>query len=1015
LDQAHRLLLPLLPLLARARGLAASLLVVLATGGIPGATLHVVDRELSAPPVPVEVTERDGALDVTVRGAAAQGLDAGDGDGGTEAVAGEPLAGASVRVFALIAGQAYLAGSGESDASGVVHFTGLPHGETWVLADAPGRARGSSFLVVESGARSLGIALGPEHTLEVAVHDEVGAAVAGAQLEVLCGSELLPVGARTDEGGVAHVGRLSAAPWHVTARAPGYEEEMARASRDGERLKLVLRKLGAIAVQVLGEDERPVAGAHVTIAGATLWPPRSAETAAGGDVLLGSLAVGSYAVRATAGDRVSPIEIGVMLARGEHKDLVLHLAPGRFVAVRVADGTTDDADPVRAARVTLVEGGISPFPLEATTDAKGRARLGPIASGSSTLGVRADGFVARGGLLVADPIPPETRVALVRAGTLEGRVLDARGYPVDGATLEIVGTDPAGAPILDDPRRASFQTAHFDAMLGGPAPMVPSGELGVVPGPVPAIPREGAGIGASVPPSLGVPGRLAEPAEPWVTLDDGTFRATPASPGRVRAIVHHPQFVEAQSDLVTLTPGGTAHVDIVMHAGGTLEGRVLDARDRPVSGARVFVSATHGSLERTTRTGTDGTFAFAAMPDEIVLTASVDEDDAQPDARMVVSVPEGGRKEVAVHLPAARDPLPVKVSDVRGRAVDTAQVSASSMVADIPLRTTTFTDRDGAAALKRARGVALRVEVNAPGFAPKVMTTDGTEAEIVVELSPAETAHGEVVAARGRDAVAGAEVTLTTDLGVRRVRTDSQGAYSLAGLAPGSGKLRVRAAGYAPVTRDVAIPDGGGRRAIDLPRIELAEEGGVEGTVVDGKGNPVPGARVARDHVPTWLAVGGTPQGIAVADAHGRFVLHELPEGTIALEAYAPDLGRARADGVKVVSGRTTVGVTIALTPAAGDDAPSKEPAASGNVAITLGESGAAPDVVVVSVAEGSEAERAGLAADDVLLAVDGTAVHSIHEARARLLGPLADDVVVTVRRGEQSLTLRVTREAVRR
>src|SRR5580658_4811474 len=91
-----------------------------------------------------------------------------------------------------------------------------------------------------------------------------------------------------------------------------------------------------------------------------------------------------------------------------------------------------------------------------------------------------------------------------------------------------------------------------------------------------------------------------------------------------------------------------------MHSGGSLEGRVLDARDHPVEGARVVVAAMRGTLERATRSASDGTFAFASLPDEVSLTAGVDEDDAQPDVRMTVSIPEGGKKEVTVHLPAPR-------------------------------------------------------------------------------------------------------------------------------------------------------------------------------------------------------------------------------------------------------------------------------------------------------------------------------------------------------------------------
>ncbi len=82
---------------------------------------------------------------------------------------------------------------------------------------------------------------------------------------------------------------------------------------------------------------------------------------------------------------------------------------------------------------------------------------------------------------------------------------------------------------------------------------------------------------------------------------------------------------------------------------------------------------------------------------------------------------------------------------------------------------------------------------------------------------------------------------------------------------------------------------------------------------------------------------------------------------------------------------------------------------------MTLGETGAPTEVVIVSVVEGSEAERAGLAPGDVLLDVDGEAARTIGEARARLSGPIAEDVVVHVRRGDRTITLRTAREPVRR
>ena len=68
-----------------------------------------------------------------------------------------------------------------------------------------------------------------------------------------------------------------------------------------------------------------------------------------------------------------------------------------------------------------------------------------------------------------------------------------------------------------------------------------------------------------------------------------------------------------------------------------------------------------------------------------------------------------------------------------------------------------------------------------------------------------------------------------------------------------------------------------------------------------------------------------------------------------------------------------------------------------------------------MAVTEGSEAERGGLLAGDVVAEVGGVKVSSITDARARLSGPVQDDVLLKVRRGERVVPLRVAREAVRR
>jgi hypothetical protein len=964
----------------------------IASGGIPGSRLHALVHDPGTAALPSDVLNPSGVIDVTVHSLAGA----------------HPIAHARIRALAIIDERAYVADELVTDSDGRARLMHLPRGELWILADATAYARDSIQLVVDGAPQTVALVLVPGHAFQVALRDELGAALPAAEIEAIATDEPLPVGARTRADGTALVERLRPGPWSVTARATGYEDAAGRAERDGDVVRMTLRRLGAIDVHVQSDGDQAAPNARVSVAGATLWPPRAAETDGEGNVRIAGLSAGAYALRATKDSYASPIELDVPLGRGEEKSVHLRLGRGRFVGVRVTDGTGDDANPIASAHVMLAEGGVSPFPIEGTTDAHGWVHLGPIAPGPATIGAQADGFVRRGAMVVGDPPPVETRLVLVRAGILSGRVVDVRGNPIAGATVELVGTDVNGGPISDDPRRASFQASHFASMLAGPAPFLAAGELGVVAGPVPPVPL--AITAAAM--AHGSPLGATSEGQPWVTRKDGTFRATPASPGRVRAIVRHPEFLESQSDLVALAPGGESHVDVVMREGGALEGRVLDAHDRPVDGARVVISATSTTLERATRTASDGTFSFASAPAALSLRASARDDDA-PEVRMNISVPEGGRQQVTVRLPEPRDPLPITVVDDRGSPIATAQITASSLSTDSLLRTTVFTGAEGQAAVRGARGIPLRVEVRAPSHAPRVLTTDTATDTLRVELAPGESATGEVVTASGTEPIPDAEVTVYTDLGARHTRTDARGAFTLTDLAAGPAQLRVRAEHCAPVDQAIAIPNSGGDRPYPLGRVALAGECVVEGNVVDGRGNPVVGARVARDRVPTWLRLGSNPQGLAITDDRGRFRLGELPEGTVTLEAYGPDVGRTRAT-VNLVAGRPNdeVHLTIQSSP---DEGSVSELASSASLAVTLGETSSPVEVIVVTVVEGSEAERAGIAPGDVLLTVDGAAVVSLDDARTRLSGPAADDVLVTVRRGDRTLSLRVGREPVRR
>ena len=169
--------------------------------------------------------------------------------------------------------------------------------------------------------------------------------------------------------------------------------------------------------------------------------------------------------------------------------------------------------------------------------------------------------------------------------------------------------------------------------------------------------------------------------------------------------------------------------------------------------------------------------------------------------------------------------------------------------------------------------------------------------------------------------------------------------------------------------------------------------------------------------MPTYLPVGTQMFGMAVSDAKGRFLLNELAEGNIVIAADAPDVGRARVTGIPIRAGRTNSDVKIVLARGEAGSNPA-EPLATGGVAVTLGETAAGlegPDVVIVAVSDNSEAERAGLQVNDIVVEIGGKKPKNIVDARAKLSGPVHDDVVVKVKRGERIVALRVSREQVRR
>ena len=979
-----------------------------------------VRPKVTAPGIPDAGVTRDAELRLTLvkRNAIATNDKSDAGAPGPE----EPIANAHVHAFWQQDHEYFDAGQASSDAIGKAVLRALPRGVLWVLAEADGYARTSSQLVIEGEKRELTLSLEPAQALEVTVTDEQSQPLKQATV-LVTGHDPLPFGALTGTDAVARFRRLGKAPWTVKASAPGYES-VTRAGISGA-VSIVLRRLGTLIVRVERASGGPAIDAQVHVAGTTLWPARAVRTDKHGAVLIRGLLAGSFDLRATLGDEVSRTELGIELKRGEEREVVLRLVPGRFANVHVTDGEAESAPAVPDAAVVVAEAGLSSFPLQGRTGPDGKLRLGPIAPGPATASASAKDFVGGSTVSVPERTEADVRIALVRGATLIGRVVDIHDHVIAGATVEIVGTDEVGLPIAETPALRALRSAHFNLAFSHASSLLPAGELGVMKGPIPAIPGAAFDLGNGVldgtealisggtsPNSLLAGAMISPDLEPWVSRGDGTFRAHPVTPGRLRAIVRHPEYVEGISDVVTLSPGGVAEVKVVLHEGGRLEGRVVDDRDFPVGGARVDLAAIKGTTVRTTVSSDDGSFAFAAVPLEITLTVERPSADTQRTAvRRSMTLHEDKRETVVIVLPAEREAILFKVTDESGTALENAELQVTSLAAESPLKRTNFTNAEGQVKVPDTRGLSLRVRCDLPGFVPTTQTLDGAAETVHVILKRGVAVTGRVTSVRGRRNVQGAIVTIVSE-GQRRVAlTNAEGQYTIRDVAPGGIHLHVEHDEFAAVDRDTEVKaTARSDRAFELEDIDLAEPGQVEGIVLDRSGNPVAGARVATYPVPAYLTAGNLPASMAVTRHDGRFTLKSVPAGTLTLHAYAPTVGRGSSPPIEVNAGRETRDTTIRLVLPSGDELPTGHTA---NVAITLTDQGGT--LSVASVAPGSEAERAGIAPGDALTAVEGIRPESLADARSRLAGSDGTDVLLEFQRHGNPFRLRLSREPVRR
>ena len=617
--------------------------------------------------------------------------------------------------------------------------------------------------------------------------------------------------------------------------------------------------------RIYGEGGKPLQGAIVSLAGSGFWPARTVRSQPDGRFSWPDIPAGIYELRVSKGRLVAPPVEGLILDAGARRAFGVQLAPGWTVAGRVIDAQTGSA--IRDAEVSVAVGMLGLHTRRVRSDGRGRFELRGVVGDEQSLYVGADGYVAAGPLRQGSTDPPMT-IRLARGSTLEGRVLDERGFPIAGALVRAFGEGQPRGALLD----------------GGDS-------LGVTSGPVPPI-------------SAGVSGALAFVRQ-VSTGSDGRFRLTNLRAGPYRVAAAHDDYAPSESGRLVLEAGADrADVDLVMGPGAELAGRVVDERGSGLEGIPVELRGLSERLPRMTVSARDGSFSFRGVRGEVSVTALPYD---LPPAREAVEIGDDALVTIELALSSTLYTLRGRVVDEGGFGVGGALLTVSSKSAKTPVHRSAKSDADGTFSVPALPAPPFELSAEHPAFSSSHLVTIEDTDDVRVVMSAGVTLLGEVIDDWTNEGIAGVRVGLEGPAALEST-TRNDGSFVIRRAPTGIYEVSFSHLGYETQTRRVVLEPP---RYVDQPqeldRVRLEPGGSIEGEVLDAANEPVPGAEVTWGDPPRW-------DRATISDARGAFLIRGVPAGSVWIAARHPDAGEDfGADPIVVRPLETSPGAFIRL------------------------------------------------------------------------------------------------------
>ncbi|MBN8228697.1 carboxypeptidase regulatory-like domain-containing protein [Corallococcus macrosporus] len=232
---------------------------------------------------------------------------------------------------------------------------------------------------------------------------------------------------------------------------------------------VVLARTLPIAGQVLSAEGTPAPGVQVLLEGSTATASTQRTTTDDAGCFRFTAPAVAHQLNAESGGAFATLDVTPPL---EHVEL--RLQQGVFLEGTVRD---DTGQPIPNARVQTYREDGGPLAAEAdtATDSAGRYRMGPTRSGPHTFRILASHHLdleVTAQKLLRGMAPLD--FMLRRAKSVEGRVVDTSGAPLEGIHLELSGNLGAWDDLVSRDSQRSDATGRFvlDAQRGGKAQLL---------------------------------------------------------------------------------------------------------------------------------------------------------------------------------------------------------------------------------------------------------------------------------------------------------------------------------------------------------------------------------------------------------------------------------------------------------------------------------------------------------------------------------------------------------------